>query len=126
MVGHIMPSFWLLQRVGGSLVLTGAIIWEDYIFCMFLFPIYLKTLHVIFSYNIFIDCKTHLRCISSILIHYNCKIDADIQDVYHRLNSEHASKKSEARIIIYLILLPKQRPDLKKVMLFMNNTTNLA
>ena len=70
--------------------------------------------------------KTHLRCISSILIHYNYKFNADIQDVYHRLNSEHASKKSEARIIIYLILLPKQRPDLKKVMLFMNNTTNLA
>ena len=55
--------------------------------------------------------KTHLRCISSILIHYNCKFDADIQDVYHRLNFERALKKLEARIIMCLILHPKQWPD---------------
>ena len=44
--------------------------------------------HYIFSFH----RKTHLRCISSVLLHYNCKINANIQDVYHRLNLERALK----------------------------------
>ena len=43
--------------------------------------------HYIFSFH----RKTHLRCISSVLLHYNCKINANIQDVYHRPNLERAS-----------------------------------
>ena len=42
--------------------------------------------HYIFSFH----RKTHLRCISSVLLHYNCKINASIKDVYYRPNLERA------------------------------------
>ena len=44
--------------------------------------------HYIFPFH----RKTHLRCISSVLLNYNCKINANIQDVYHRPNLERARK----------------------------------
>ena len=44
--------------------------------------------HFIFAFH----RKTHLRCISSVLLHYDCKINANIQDVYHRPNLERAPK----------------------------------
>ena len=52
------------------------------------FDIFISYFHFIFSFH----RKTHLRCISSILLHYNCKINANIQDVYRRTNLERARK----------------------------------
>ena len=50
--------------------------------------IFILYCHLIFAFH----RKTHLRCISSVLLHYNCKINANIQDVYHRPNLERAPK----------------------------------
>ena len=56
--------------------------------------------HFIFSFH----CKTHLRCISSVLLHYNCKINANIQDVYHRPNLERAPKGRLPLVLIFMII----------------------
>ena len=56
--------------------------------------------HYIFSFH----RKTHLRCISSVLLHYNCKINANIQDVYHRPNLEQASN-DVTTLVVYKISL---------------------
>ena len=50
--------------------------------------IFILYCHLIFAFH----RKTHLRCITSVLLHYNCKINANIQDVYHRPNFERAPK----------------------------------
>jgi len=50
--------------------------------------IFILYFHFIFSFH----RKTHLRCISSVLLHYNCNINANIEDVYHRPNLERAPK----------------------------------
>ena len=50
--------------------------------------IFILYCHLIFAFH----RKTHLRCISSVLLHYNCKINANIEDVYHRPNLERVPK----------------------------------
>ena len=69
------------------------------------FDIFISYFHFIFSFH----RKTHLRCISSVLLHYNCKINANIQDVYHRPNLERAVKGRYPlvflRFVIYHICL---------------------
>ena len=58
--------------------------------------IFILYFHFIFSFH----RKTHLRCISSVLLHYNCKINANIQDVYHRPNLERAPKGRLPLVVI--------------------------
>ena len=57
--------------------------------------------HYIFSFH----RKTHLRCISSVLLHYNCKINANIQDVYHRLNLERALKGRYPLVLYFFCIM---------------------
>ena len=63
--------------------------------------IFILYCHLIFAFH----RKTHLRCISSVLLHYNCKINANIQDVYHRPNLERAPK-GRLPLVILLYRLP--------------------
>ena len=59
--------------------------------------IFILYFHFIFSFH----RKTHLRCISSVLLHYNCNINANIEDVYHRPNLERAPKGRLPLVIFY-------------------------
>jgi len=62
--------------------------------------IFILYCHLIFAFH----RKTHLRCISSVLLHYNCKINTNIQDVYHRPNLERAQKVG-SRLFSYGLFL---------------------
>ena len=66
--------------------------------------------HYIFSFH----RKTHLRCISSVLLHYNCKINANIQDVYHRPNLERAPKGRLPLVFFILSCIIYNIQDQKK------------
>ena len=73
--------------------------------------IFILYCHLIFAFH----CKTHLRCISSVLLYYNRKYNANILDVCHRLNLLVYAKECLGRIYIldvcqgqiYSPLIPK-------------------
>ena len=75
------------------------------------FDIFISYFHIIFSFY----RKTHLRCISSVLLYYNRKYNANILDVCHRLILLVYAKECLGRIYIldvcqgqiYSRLIPK-------------------